>query len=98
MTENEKANMNLESGSVPLPLPVVGMSCTEQVGSDQYAGKITKVSKSGRKFWYRREESVAFPEEIAVTLRLNGVWRVVGARTTGRVKVNVRDPYIDPDF
>lgn len=44
--------MNKEVG----PLPVVGMGCTEIVGSDRYAGTITWVSPSLNEFHYTHDE------------------------------------------
>jgi len=38
------------------PLPVVGMGCTEILGSDRYAGTITWVSPSLKEFRYTHDE------------------------------------------
>ena len=37
-------------------VPTVGMGVTECVGSDRYAGTITRVSKSGKQFWFTHDD------------------------------------------
>lgn len=36
--------------------PEVGMGVTYSIGSDRYAGTISRVSKSGKTFWYRKDD------------------------------------------
>ena len=36
--------------------PEVGMGVTMSVGSDSYPGTITRVSKSGKTFWFREDD------------------------------------------
>ena len=37
--------------------PVVGMGVTEIIGSDRYAGTITRVHKNGKMFWFKHDDA-----------------------------------------
>jgi hypothetical protein len=54
--------------------PTIGMPCTYSIGSDCYAGEITKVSASGKMV-----EANCEGLTIKATLRQDGKYRPVGA-------------------
>jgi hypothetical protein len=47
----------LMSGTKGQPVPEVGMGVTILMWTDRYAGTITRVSPSGKTFWYREDKA-----------------------------------------
>jgi hypothetical protein len=44
-------------GTAPNVVPVAGMGCTELLYTDRHACTITRVSPSGKTFWFKRDHA-----------------------------------------
>lgn len=92
--------------------PEVGMGVTFGAGSDRYPGTISRVSDSGKTFWYKRDDfrrtdNNGFSEmqEYDITPNPNGAEHRVsltkrGWREVGggSIGVGFRRAYMDPHF
>lgn len=78
-----------------LHAPSVGCEATYGIGSDSYAGRIVKVSPSGKKIAFAHEGSEVASFEA--TLRSNGRFRPVGS-DSGYVAIGYARDYRDPSF
>ena len=76
--------------------PKPGLGVTVQVGSDRYAGTITRVSASGKTFWFTLDGR-SQGEERRAFLNKHNSWCQSGYCKWG-VTLGVREPYRDPHF
>ena len=78
---------------LPDIIPQEGMPATLHIGSDSYAGQVTRVSKSSKSFYIK----LAFSDALQVRLSHTGEWRVVRSKHK-RVKLGEAINYLDPHF
>jgi hypothetical protein len=82
--------------------PYVGMHATYRIGSDQYAGIITEVSKTGHQVTWSRTEDLqktrpAYEWSKRCSRRRNGEYLVVGSKH-GSLKLGVASTFLDEGF
>jgi hypothetical protein len=79
--------------------PYVGMLASYVIGSDQYAGRLIYVSKTGHAVtWARGEESDKAHVFIHhMTRRRNGEYKAIGSKY-GYLKLGVAKTNLDPGF
>jgi hypothetical protein len=94
-------------------VPQVGMGVTYGVGSDRYAGTITRVTASGKTFWWKMDDykliegnGMSEQQVYEYSPRENAQERVARALRNGkgfqsngcRIGVGFRRTYLDPSF
>jgi hypothetical protein len=78
--------------------PYVGMPATYVTGSDQYAGKLINVSRTGRQVTWQRDGSTLASWDLKVfTRRRNGEYTQVGSKY-GHLKLGVAKTILDEGF
>lgn len=111
-TETGSTCNYLMSGTEGQPAPVVGMGVTVLMWTDRQPGTITRVSKSGKVFWFKRDNyqrvdsnGMSESQEYTFTPNPDAAEECVSLRNTGawksacgQVRLGSRDKYHDFSF